>query len=624
MPPLVKQLGALNDVQLMSQALRNAGVQHVRALAGNVPLRRFVDEAREIALQSRCGDTLVLHFSGLGKTRDGRRLELAFSDHLEDEPMTGERPVDARSTERDPAAQAANGSLDGSELLVFFNWLRDRGVNVVSIIDGCDSALLAGLSTDDAAAQSRWLWRPWDKPLAEGAKTDRGAFFGLFAPSPTFEERLPAGSIEAKTFGIWSFVVAQALLSEGGRARFRDMAATAMKVFDTNRQSGSPARQYTGSPAIEASHPDRPMLATGLPGQDSTTVRGRDDRRIEITNPALQRGATATSGDSILLQGRVFAPTRATQIDANGVSGQLNPDGTFSIKLPLKAGENRVAVVAWFGNVDFVPLWLTLMNQPGRTLTKSGRSYAVLIANQTYRDRSFQALQTPHADARALAEVLTTRYGFMTSLPSASGQPVSLLLQDASREQMTRTLSMLRKVLQPEDSLFLFFAGHGVKESETDSAYWLPVDAEKDEPQTWVSAGDVQAAIQRLIVRHVLVVADSCFSGEFRRGDPAAAGSDAQGRAQFLGQSMLRASRRFISSGANEPVADGGGRGHSVFARALLDGLRDATEPFTSNELFTRHLVSRVAGKAKQVPQFFPMKEGHDGGDLVFAPRSLP
>jgi hypothetical protein len=35
----------------------------------------------------------------------------------------------------------------------------------------------------------------------------------------------------------------------------------------------------------------------------------------------------------------------------------------------------------------------------------------------------------------------------------------------------------------------------------------------------------------------------------------------------------LRQSRNPLTSDANEPVADGGGREHSNFARALLDGL---------------------------------------------------
>jgi hypothetical protein len=82
-------------------------------------------------------------------------------------------------------------------------------------------------------------------------------------------------------------------------------------------------------------------------------------------------------------------------------------------------------------------------------------------------------------------------------------------------------------------------------------------------------------------------------------------------------------SRILMASGGNEPVADGGGGGHSVFANALLRGLREMEDRvFTAEELFFRFVKEPVAGKSEQTPEHSPIRNsGHDSGDFVFIRR---
>jgi len=286
----------------------------------------------------------------------------------------------------------------------------------------------------------------------------------------------------------------------------------------------------------------------------------------------------------------------------------------------LAQGENNVLLTAWWSDTDFVPSFpFTVVAQNGENIVQEGRRYALLIGNQSYKDREFQRLDTPIADTHALAKILEQHYGFSTTA-MIGDQPISLVLDDAERERMLKVLSQLRPVLKPGDSLLLYYGGHGVYEKETDRAYWLPVDAARDAPEDWVSDADISAALARLSARHILVVADSCYAGAFRhRGaEPAAV---TMSRVQFLDQVNLRQSRNFLSSGANEPVADGGGNGHSVFARALLNGLSQEKTPFTAGELFGKYIQTVVGGNSKQIPQYFPMKDGHEGGEFVFVPQ---
>jgi hypothetical protein len=90
-------------------------------------------------------------------------------------------------------------------------------------------------------------------------------------------------------------------------------------------------------------------------------------------------------------------------------------------------------------------------------------------------------------------------------------------------------------------------------------------------------------------------------------------------RENYLQKMMAKKSRTLMTSGSNEPVADGGGGGHSVFANALLKGLRETNQiQFTARELFTLSVQQQVAGSANQTPRYDDLFPAPDTGDFVF------
>jgi uncharacterized caspase-like protein len=238
-----------------------------------------------------------------------------------------------------------------------------------------------------------------------------------------------------------------------------------------------------------------------------------------------------------------------------------------------------------------------------------GKFYALIIGNNRYVH--LPTLKTAENDAKAVDAQLRGRYGFEAKL-----------LLNATRQQIISALSEYRQVLAPDDSLLIYYAGHGVYDRDVEKAYWLPVDASKDNPSNWISADDVTSSARGIPARHVLIVSDSCYSGTLVRG----LGTEMvtpTGRESFLQKMSRGKSRTLIASGGNEPVADGGGGGHSVFAAALLRGLaQNDREMFTAGELFRDHLLETVAGGANQTPEHNPLRNsGHESGDFVFVRR---
>ena len=44
----------------------------------------------------------------------------------------------------------------------------------------------------------------------------------------------------------------------------------------------------------------------------------------------------------------------------------------------------------------------------------------------------------------------------------------------------------MRKKLGSNDNLLIYYAGHGEFDKNVEKAYWLPVDAQRDDPTNWI------------------------------------------------------------------------------------------------------------------------------------------
>ncbi|HYH84507.1 MAG TPA: caspase family protein, partial [Pyrinomonadaceae bacterium] len=239
--------------------------------------------------------------------------------------------------------------------------------------------------------------------------------------------------------------------------------------------------------------------------------------------------------------------------------------------------------------------------------TGAGGYHALVIGNNAYT--SLPRLKTAEADAQQVAALLKENYGFEATL-----------LLNATRQQIMSALSSYRRKLGPDALLLIYYAGHGINDKEASKSYWLPVDAVLEDNSNWIIADEITTALKVIPARHVLIVSDSCYSGTLTRGLGEAL-PPANEREQFLQKMAAGRSRTLMASGGDEPVADGGGGDkHSVFANALLRGLRQIDKDrFTAAELFRYHVEQPVAGTAEQTPEYNPLRNsGHESGDFVF------
>ena len=230
-----------------------------------------------------------------------------------------------------------------------------------------------------------------------------------------------------------------------------------------------------------------------------------------------------------------------------------------------------------------------------------GNYHALIIGNDRYRH--LPGLQSAVRDARRLDEVLRTSYGFKTKL-----------LVDATRENILSELNNYRHNLSREDNLLIYYAGHGWIDEAADEGYWLPVDAASDNPVNWVSNASLTATVRAMDAKHVLVVADSCFSGKLTRG------VSIQIRARdYLARMAGKRARTAVTSGGLEPVLDAGGTdGHSIFASAFFQALSENEAVIDMSQMFS-FIRRQVALAADQMPEYGDIRRaGHEGGDFLF------
>ena len=251
------------------------------------------------------------------------------------------------------------------------------------------------------------------------------------------------------------------------------------------------------------------------------------------------------------------------------------------------------------------------------TSTSLGVYYALVIGIDDYP--SLPHLATAVHDAQALGALLETNYGF-------KGHVTFLLNKDATRARIMDALEGANgyaQTLGENDNLLIYYAGHGYYNTRTDKAYWLPYDAESALSANHISADDLTTAIRGLTSHHVLIISDSCYSGDLTRGvDDTPAASN--GEHAYIGRMLAAPSRNILSSGGNEPVSDSGPGGHSIFAAALLRTLAGEPGPlFTAGDIVDP-VKKMVRSHSDQIPEYFrignsmPSTFPIDIGDFVF------
>jgi uncharacterized caspase-like protein len=216
---------------------------------------------------------------------------------------------------------------------------------------------------------------------------------------------------------------------------------------------------------------------------------------------------------------------------------------------------------------------------------KRASKIALVIGNGHYPDAN-APLSQPINDARALTAALR-----------GNGFDVDVV-EDASRDDMSRAIARLKSKIKPDSVVMLFFGGYGVQVGR--ESYMIPVDAaiwkESDVRRQGVSIEAVLALMQQQGARAKLAVIDASRRNPYER----------RFRAFSHGLAPISTpdNALILTSATPGKVADDSQGAHSVLMSELLNNLSaEAGGAGGVESVFnrTRVAISR-ASDGEQVP----------------------
>jgi caspase domain-containing protein len=239
------------------------------------------------------------------------------------------------------------------------------------------------------------------------------------------------------------------------------------------------------------------------------------------------------------------------------------------------------------------------------------RYQALLIGVNRYDHPAWQTLDSPVADIRSIREMLIDRYRF---------HPNDIIsLENPTFSQVINGFQQLKKTVDPQTRLMIYYAGHGYYPADEDEGYWIPRDGgDPATQQFFIPTSIILSKMKAIKSRQTLLITDSCFSGSLiRKSRGAAVGSG------FYRELSSKKSRQIITSGGLEPVSDSGGGVHSVFAGNLLQILsEERSDPLSASELAIELRKSLKNTGVDQTPAYGRLHSADDeNGEFFFVQK---
>ncbi len=188
------------------------------------------------------------------------------------------------------------------------------------------------------------------------------------------------------------------------------------------------------------------------------------------------------------------------KVKNTNISTFSNASGAFLLN-NLPEGLQTLVVTAPFSNISREFEVEVLPNAINTVFYPVGKGYYLIIGVSLYA--KIPSLYS--ADANAMEE-------FFVKTP---GTVITVRDQDATRDNILNIFNRLKKELQPEDYLVVYFSGHGAYD------HLLLYNYSKEDPYDSLSDLDLKEHFLQMPTKEITLVMDSCFSGSLFDGKPA-------------------------------------------------------------------------------------------------------
>lgn len=309
-----------------------------------------------------------------------------------------------------------------------------------------------------------------------------------------------------------------------------------------------------------------------------------------------------------------LTPKPATQTRGATASGDAASEGEMVVSVPVSAGENRVVLRSYGPAGVYTEAEPVYVEVPvSSTDPEDPVLHVLAVGVDAYTGGKFRSLNYAVKDAEAIVGTLH-RLNTDAPLYNRVAEPVLLTNGDATREAILAAIADLAAEADEDDSVVIYLGGHGV--TDEDSYFYVNSGLEDmdDVRNHGLNQEDMTKALSRIVARNVILLLDTCYSGEFRLEKP---------------DTLAHETGRFVLTAAKsdqEALDKAADVENGVFTHAVVQGL-NCRAAFASAEhvdalglgLYVRGSVRGLAQKAKPGSrQDAVFKAG--GGDLAAFP----
>jgi hypothetical protein len=354
---------------------------------------------------------------------------------------------------------------------------------------------------------------------------------------------------------------------------------------------------------------------TSNSGSDDTGKRVINDfepPRIEIISPRLDNTSSASTVESsFFLIGRLFDDSGIRSLTVNDEIVAPDENGFFQQSYTLEAGLNvfRIDATDELSNASSHTVYLikdeaSISSVGPDELDAKGEYYGLIIGINEYEDPGLVDLDNPITDATLLYSTLIGNYMF-------SPENVTLL-KNPTRADIIKRLDELSYRLSRSDNLLIFYAGHGYWDSEKETGFWLPADAENFSSVNWIRNSTIQDYVDDINTNHTLLITDACFAGSIFKSRGAF-----QDASMGINRLYSLTSRKAMTSGTLKEVPD-----RSVFLEYFLKRLLENEHKYISASELFYSFREAVLNNSSNIPQYGVIQDtGDEGGDFIFIKR---
>lgn len=221
-------------------------------------------------------------------------------------------------------------------------------------------------------------------------------------------------------------------------------------------------------------------------------------------------------------------------------------------------------------------------------LSDPDRSEAVLIGVHDY---------TALENLPAVAQNLEGLRAALTD-PEVWGLPDTACTVISQPRSVGDVLDTVRdKARRAEDTLLVYYAGHGLTDPHTDELYLALPDSDREREYTSLRYEYLRRAIldQQATVQSTVVILDCCYSGRALLGRMSAT-------THIADQAVVEGTCLLTASSETRPALSPPGERYTAFTgeliTALTEGVPDRPDPLDMDTLY-RHVHRMLAGKSR-------------------------